>query len=172
MDLKAIGYFSKTHGVKGHLILRDEVALDTDAVKAFFLETRDGGKAPYFISELKESNQGLIVKLEEINAVEQAKSLIGKKVFAESKWIEEEAPDFDWLGFEVIDAHFGPLGQVDGVTDNGQQILLNIPYQGKEVILPLVEEFIEQVDEVNKKLYFKAPDGLIEVYLSDDEDPV
>ncbi|MBL7931654.1 MAG: hypothetical protein JNL60_07125, partial [Bacteroidia bacterium] len=67
MDLKQIGYFSKTHGVKGHLILKSDLYFDQD-LKALFLETQGGGKAPYFISEIKETNQGLIMLLEEITS--------------------------------------------------------------------------------------------------------
>ncbi len=169
MELKQVGYFSKTHGVKGHLILKEDLLLKSNEVKAIFLETSGGGKAPYFISELKESNLGWIVKLEEVNAVEQAKFLIGKKVFAEAKWVEEEEPDFDWIGYEVIDAHYGVLGLVDGMTDNGEQVLLSLQYKGKEVILPLVEEFVEKIEEETRQLFFRAPDGLIDVYLNESE---
>jgi 16S rRNA processing protein RimM len=40
-------------------------------------------------------------------------------------------------------------------------------YKEKEIILPLVEDFIEKIDENEKKLFFNAPEGLIDVYLDD-----
>src|SRR5688572_25847595 len=145
MDLKQIGYFTKTHGVKGHLILKSEVYFDL-GLKALFLESQGGGKAPYFISEIKETNQGLIVLLEEVSSVEKAKTLTGKSVFIETRYVQEEEADFDWIGYEVIDETHGSLGKVDGMSDNGQQVLLSIQHKGSEIILPLVEDFIKSLD--------------------------
>src|SRR5690606_25914038 len=96
---------------------------------------------------------------------EKAKTLIRKSVFIEAKYVEEEETDFDWIGYEVIEEKHGPLGKVNGMSDNGQQVLLSIDYKGNEVILPLVEDFIKSLDEKNKKLHYEAPEGLIDIYL-------
>jgi 16S rRNA processing protein RimM len=169
MDLTQVGYFSKTHGVKGHLILKADRDFNTDDLKAIFIETATG-KAPYFISELKESNNGLIIALEEVNAVEKAKTLLNKAVFIDALLLGEETGSPDWTGFELIDKKFGTLGNINGISDNGHQVLLSIEYKGKEVILPLVDDFIEKIDEAGKKIFFNAPEGLINVYLEEDEE--
>lgn len=167
MDLSPIGYFSKTHGVKGQLILKTEKDFDVDALKALFIETATG-KAPYFVTEVKEAGANLVLELEEVPNVEKARMLIGKQVYIDASLIEEEESDDAWIGFELIDAHHGSLGQVSAVSDNGQQMLLSLQHKGKEIILPMVEEFIEKIDEENKKIFFQAPEGLIELYLSED----
>ncbi|PBQ33392.1 16S rRNA processing protein RimM [Sphingobacteriaceae bacterium] len=166
MDLTQVGYFSKTHGVKGHLILKIDKEFFEDQVKAVFIESSTG-KAPYFISEIKSTNNGLIIALEEITAVEKAKTLIGKAVYIDSSLIEEVEEEFDWIGFELIDKHHGSLGNITATSDNGHQVLLSIDYKNKEILLPLVEDFIEKIDEEGKKLYFNAPEGLIDLYISD-----
>lgn len=165
MELFEIGYFAKTHGIKGHLILKTESFFDTEELNALFVET-GGSKAPYFITELRETNDAIIILLEDINSVEKAKTLTGKKVFIDSKFIsEDEMAEEDWSGFELIDKAFGSLGQILSTSDNGQQILVSILFKGKEVILPLVEEFIESIDEEKKIIRFNAPEGLIDIYL-------
>jgi len=168
MDLTQIGYFSKTHGVKGHLILKAEKDFFVDELKAVFIESSTG-KAPYFISELKETNGGIIIALEEITAVEKAKTLLGKAVYIDSNLLDEDEDEFDWMGFELIDKIHGSIGAVTGMSDNGRQVLLSVQYKEKEVLLPLVEEFIEKVDEEGRKLYFNAPEGLIDLYIRDDD---
>jgi len=168
MELSHIGYFSKTHGIKGQLILKVETDFFQEEVKALFIETSTG-QAPYFVSELKESNNGVIVLLEDIDAIEKAKVLVGKKVFIDSKLIDEAELDFNWLGYQLIDKQFGDLGEIMKVSDNGHQLLLTVMYKNKEVILPLVDDFIETIDEAGKKLYFNAPEGLIAVYLDEEE---
>lgn len=166
MDLSVIGYFSKTHGVKGQLIIKADKDFITEDVKAIFIETSTG-LAPYFVKALSPNNSGYIIELEDINAIEKAKLLIGKQVFISTELIEETEEDFNWLGFEVIDNKHGVLGTVFNVSDNGHQELLSIMYKEKEIILPLVEDFIEKIDENEKKLFFNAPEGLIDVYLND-----
>jgi 16S rRNA processing protein RimM len=168
MDLTQVGYFSKTHGVKGQLILKADKEFFTDELKALFVESPTG-KAPYFVSEIKQTNIGLIISLEDITAIEKAKLLLGKAVFIDTALLEEEEEGFDWIGYELIDRTQGSLGTISGVSDNGSQVLLSIQYKGKEVLLPLVEEFIEKIDEKERKLFFNAPEGLIDLYLDDDD---
>jgi 16S rRNA processing protein RimM len=164
MDLTEIGYFRKTHGIKGHLILKTDFNFDLENLNAFFIET-DGSKAPYFISEISENEKGLIVFLETIDAINKTKPLIGKKVFVDSKYIIEQTEEIDWTGYELIDKNFGRLGKITEVNDNGVQLLVSIIYKDKEVILPLVEDFIESIDEEKKEIHFNAPEGLIDLYL-------
>jgi 16S rRNA processing protein RimM len=167
MDLSVIGYFSKTHGVKGQLIIKADKDFIMEDVKAIFIETSTG-LAPYFVKEFSQSNTGFIIELEDVDAIEKAKLLIGKKVHINTDLINEEEEEFDWLGFEVIDEKYGSLGTVFNVSDNGFQVLLSIMYKEKEIILPLVDDFIEKIDENEKKLFFNAPEGLIDVYLDVD----
>jgi 16S rRNA processing protein RimM len=166
MQLSGIGYFSKTHGIKGHLILREDQTLFTEGLKTFFIETSTG-KAPYFVTELRDTIQGLMVKLEEVDSVETAKKLVGKPVFVETKFVDVKEESDDWKGFELIDKEHGSLGIVTGSSTNGSQDLLSFEYRGREVILPLAEEFIEKIDEATKKIWFNAPDGLIDIYLEE-----
>ncbi len=171
MDLSPIGYFSKTHGVKGHLIIKPSKDFFIDDVKAVFIETATG-LAPYFVKSFSESNNGFIIELENVDAVEKAKIFIGKQVHISTDLIDEEEPDFDWIGYEIIDKNYGVLGTIFSISDNGHQVLVSVKFKEKEVILPLVDDFIEKIDENAKKLFFNAPEGLIDVYLDDGKSPM
>ncbi len=166
MDLKEVGYFSKTHGIKGHLVLKSEREFYFEDVNALFVEL-SGNKAPYFISDIKETNTGITVLLEDVDAIEKAKLLVGKKVFVDSQYLSEEEEIENLVGYELIDAAFGSLGEILEVNDSGPQVLVSINYKEKEVILPLVEDFIENINHVSKKIKFKAPEGLINLYLNE-----
>jgi 16S rRNA processing protein RimM len=164
-QLSHIGYFSKTHGVKGHLILKEAHEFLYEGLKVFFIDM-PVGRAPFFIKYLKPSNKGLIVGLEDIDSVEKAGSVLNRKVYVDASLLVEE-DNFTWVDFELIDKHHGSLGMILEENDNGHQVLLTLLFKGKEIILPLVDEFIEKVDEKAKKIFYNAPEGLIDIYLGE-----
>ena len=169
MKLEEIGYFSKTHGVKGALVLKDSLDFDWENLKVLFVD-QSGNKAPYFIAKISKANQGYIVILEDFANVEKAALLLNKSVFIEEKLVFVYESESEWLDFEVIDKRHGSLGKVLAESDNGQQTILELSVGGRAVLLPLVEEFIEKIDEDNMQIYFNAPEGLIDLYLRDDEE--
>jgi 16S rRNA processing protein RimM len=168
MNLVSVGYFSKAHGLKGELILKVVQEFDEDKTNAVFIE-HQGSKAPYFVSEIKNTPSGLILSLEEISSIEKARSFVGKQVFVDEKLIIESEDESEWIDFEVSDVNFGLLGKVISCSDNGVQTLLYLLYKNKELILPLVEEFIVEVNTDHKTLVYNAPDGLIDLYLGEEE---
>jgi len=164
MELTQIGYFSKTQGTKGELTLKYTVDFFVEEVKAIFIDTATG-KAPYFVKEIKQNNASLIVGLEDIDSIEKAKSFVGKTVFVNSDLIDSSVEEANWIDFEVIDHIHGNLGKIVEVTDNGQQIIVTINYKTKQIMLPLVEELIEKIEEQKKQIFYKSPDGLIDIYI-------
>lgn len=165
MNLVEIGYFSKTHGIKGQLILKSGREFYFEEVTAVFVEV-SGSKAPYFVKDFRENNNGLIVLLEEFDTVEKARSLIGKKVFIDEQFLAEEEETYNWLEFELVDEKHGSLGKITEVNDKGPQILVSVLYKDKEIMLPLAEELIDEINEETKKIHYRAPEGLIDMYLS------
>ena len=70
LNTQEIGYISKTHGLKGHVILRvnDDIDVDSEIIKSIFLEL-NGSQVPYFIEECRPNNTGNILKLEDRKSV-------------------------------------------------------------------------------------------------------
>ena len=54
--------------------------------------------------------------------------------------------------------------------DSGSQDLIAMQYQEKEVLIPLTDEVVTKVDKPSKTIYTTLPDGLLDIYLSDDAD--
>jgi len=166
MNLLESGYFSRTHGTKGQLVLKSSVNFEPGEVKVIFVEL-SGSKAPYFVEEYKTAAADLVLSLEGIDTPEKAKGLVNKKVFLEESLIKAETTD-DYSGYTVQEVERGSLGEVEYVSENGAQQLLHVNYQGKEIILPMVEEFIQNWDHIKRIIHYKAPEGLIELYLEEE----
>ncbi|MDZ4665158.1 MAG: ribosome maturation factor RimM [Bacteroidota bacterium] len=163
MIFTEIGYFSKTHGLKGELQLNITRDFDIENCNAIIIKT-SGGDSPQFISEFRENKNGFIISLEEIDTIEKAKPFVGKKVAANEEFVfEEEAHPL--IGFILVDKNFGEVGTIIGIDDTGANPVFNIDHKGKQVILPYNENLVIDIDEAKKMVNYAAPEGLIGMYL-------
>jgi ribosomal 30S subunit maturation factor RimM len=76
-----IGTTKKTHGFRGELKIRIEDAYWDDFLESevLFIEL-DGHPAPFFVEDLR-SDANPIIKLDDIDTVEDAKPIAGKPVY-------------------------------------------------------------------------------------------
>jgi 16S rRNA processing protein RimM len=169
MKLVEAGYFTKAHGVKGALVLKDKLDFDWEALSIIFIEI-SGNRAPFFISKINKANQGYIISLEDIDQLEKTNHLISKSVFIDESLVIEQTEETQWKNYQVIDSTFGDLGLVLSESNNGAQQIIEIKHGNKLILLPLVDVFIEKIDEDRKIIYYKSPQGLIDLYLDDNEE--
>jgi 16S rRNA processing protein RimM len=169
METKEIGYISKTHGLKGHIILRlnELINIDEDAIKSIFLDI-NGSQVPYFIEECRPNNTGYIIKLETIDTVDTSKKLIGKKAFALSDFVLENDESLkEFIGYAIIDVKSGNIGNIADVDEKTDNAIIKVIHpSGVEIILPFNDDLIIEIDDDLKTIEFNAPEGLIEMYLS------
>ena len=167
MNTEEIGYISKTHGLKGHVILRlNELVNIDENIKSIFLDL-NGSQVPYFIEECRPNNAGYIIKLETIDVVDMSKKLIGKKAFALSDFILEEDESLkEFIGYAIIDSKLGNIGKIADVDEKTDNAIIKVIHpSGVEIILPFNDDFIIEIDDDLKTIEFNAPEGLIEMYL-------
>jgi|SRR5690606_2319233 len=165
-----IGYFTKTRGLKGELQLffdfDDPDSLDLDSI---YIEI-DRQLVPFFVTSYRlQANQTGYFFIEEIDHIDQAQDIVHKNVFLpDSKKPIRNEDEFyidDLKGFEVIEATHGRLGVIDQIDEYPQQYIATVLFNSKQVMFPLSDDFITEVDEHNKKLHISLPEGLIDIYL-------
>ncbi len=169
METQEIGYISKTHGLKGHIILRlnEYVQIDEEAIKSVFLDM-NGSQVPYFLTECRPTNTGYIVKLENIDTIDTSKKMIGKKAFALTDFILEDESNYnEFIGYSIIDTKLGNIGNISEIDEKTDNVIVKVIHpSGKEIILPFNDDFIVEIDDDLKTIEFNAPEGLVEMYLS------
>lgn len=172
-----IGKIVATHGLKGKVILK-HIADKTEWLKkddVLFLELTRDSRIPYFVLEANAANDDEYhIQLDDVETMEQAKRLIGKHVYVNEDILTEAATDSPllWIGFNIVDKNLGSLGEIEDVMQTSVQWIATINYNGKEVLLPLIDEMLIEVNTRNKYIRTDLPEGLIEVYTegSNDED--
>ena len=169
MDTQEIGYISKTHGLKGHVILRltEDLGIDESKITSLFLEI-GGSQVPYFIESCSANNTGYIVKFETIDTIDTSKKLIGKKAFCLPDFViinEDSLNEF--IGYTINDSQYGNIGTIVEVDDKTDNVIIKVAHpSGAEIILPFNDDLIIEIDDDLKTIDFNAPEGLIDLYLS------
>jgi 16S rRNA processing protein RimM len=163
MKLEEIGYFSKTHGLKGQLQLNVTKDFDIENCEALMI-VLPSGQSPQFLADFRETKNGFIVSLEELDSIEKVKTFVGKKVMVDDSLVFEEVDTFK--GYRLIDSKHGDIGMIDEVEDTGVNLILNISYKGKQILLPFNEDLVSKIDDSTKTIYYNSPDGLIDMYLA------
>lgn len=170
-NLHPLGYFSKLHGYKGELTASLNTAnnLDYENLEHIFVEVA-GKLVPYFIETIEyKTNSTMKVKLEGIENEADAKALVKCSIYIQPEDISDSDNDKLALralqGFKVIDAEKGEIGTVSFVEESDVNPLLVIQSDKKEILLPLNEQFFDEINQETKTVYINAPEGLIDFYL-------
>ncbi len=167
-DCYYLGKITKTHGFKGNLILH----LETDEpelyenLESVFIE-KDGMLVPFFFEFAQPYSQGkLLVKFEDI-APEEAERLVNRQIYLPLETLPElDGTDFYYheiTGFKVIDSKHGKIGEIQSVNDSGAQALFEIRSANKEILIPVVDEWIKEVNRDEKFIKIETPEGLIDL---------
>lgn len=161
-----IAFFLKTHGLKGELkaVVLDTIQIDFSALDTIFLKIK-GQFIPYFIEATQDNDSGIFVKLDEVDSREIASALRGQRIYIPSdKLKEQDTSDNynDLIGYLAYN-NDDELGTIENLELYPQQIMAKIKTSQKEVLIPLVEDFIMEIDDEKKKVYFQLPEGLLDL---------
>lgn len=170
-DCFFFGKITKTHGLKGEVTIKIDVANPEDFTELRYLLVEEkAGLIPYFVENQKISGDKMFVQLQDVKKVEQAVAFIGKAVFLPNEMMPElEEDEFYYseiVGFRLIDAEKGEIGQISDVLEYPTQAVIQVMKDGKEILIPIHDDIIEKVDKKAKVLNIKAPEGLIDMYLN------
>ena len=170
-DCFFFGKITKTHGLKGELTVKLDVANPEDFKDLRYLMIEDRGNLiPYFIENQKINGDKMIIQLQDVKKVEQAVAFMGKAVFLPNEFMPElEDDDFYYkeiVGFKMIDALKGEIGEISDVLEYPTQAVIQVMKDGKESLIPIHDDIIQKVDKKAKILTVKAPEGLIDMYLN------
>lgn len=170
-DCFHLGYVAKLHGYKGEVSLFLDVSNpeDYNGLDAVFIDL-NGQLTPFFIESFKLKNKGFAaVKFEGVNTEKDARILLRKSLYLPAQVLPElsgtQFYDHEVEGFTVIDTSFGVVGVLEAVLDFQVNPLLQIMNGNKEVLVPLIDGLVKELDREKKTMIIAAPEGLIQMYL-------
>lgn len=166
-----LGKIVSAHGLKGEVVLEHYLGKSSSLknLEALYVEEKKGNLLPYFIqSAKKKTATEVLIQIEGIEVREKAQKLVTKIV-----WIPEEefqrlaskSAPASLLGFTIIENNIA-LGEVIEVIEQPQQLVCKIIIQNKEVLIPLNEDTLIDIDNASQQVQVRLPEGLLAIYLS------
>lgn len=166
-----LGKVTSKFSFKGELLIK----LDTDEpelyeqMESVFVEISKN-LIPFFIqsSQLHKSDL-LRVRFEDVENEADAEALLGCELYLPLTLLPKlEGNKFYYheiIGFVAKDLVKGDFGFITGVIENGAQPLFQIDNNGKQILVPLIDSFIIEVNRTTKTITLDVPVGLIDLYL-------
>lgn len=170
-DCYLLGKITRRHGLKGNVILK----LDTDQpehynkLESIFIEI-NGLLVPFFIEKSQWSKQDSLNVFFK-NASEQlVDQTLGRNVFlplstlpklSGSKFYYHEV-----IGFEIREEDGKTCGNIASINDQTAQHYFILNLADKEVIIPVIKDWILEVNREEKYIKMQLPEGLMDVFLT------
>ena len=171
-DCIYIGQVARLHGFKGEVSLFLDVSDPSEYIdSSMFVLDIDACLTPFFIEHVKLKNKGFItVKFKGVDDEASAKRLLKKNIYVPEMSLpvlgEDSFYDHEVIGFQVIDLKKGAIGIITEVIDHAANPLLQLDYNGLELLIPIFDGLIHRVRRNDRILEIKAPEGLIDLYIN------
>lgn len=162
-----IGQISSTHGIRGEV--RVNPWCDSpDFLKRFKTLYYDkNGNKPIKIDSCRPHGNVVIMKLSEVDTVEEAQKLRGKTLYM--KRSEAKLPSGTWfiqelIGCNVFDADNESIsyGKITDVSETGANDIWFIEKDNKQYIIPAIKDVVISVDVANDRVFIRPLKGIFD----------
>lgn len=168
-DCEKVGFFRKTHGVFGELVLEFEPHFEPSIENAdrFFVEL-EGLLVPFFLlvdGFRFKTDITAIITFDGVDSEKYAKRMVGSSVFLFKTEIivsPDEINDSGLVNYLLFDEILGEIGLIDQVDNYSGNIVFTVNFKGKELQVPFNEDFLLHLDKQNKIIKLRLPDGLMD----------
>ncbi len=169
-DCEKIGFFRKTHGVHGEVILEFEPQYEYSVEEAerFFVEL-EGLLVPFFLKEdglrFKTANSA-IVSFNDVETEKYAKRLIGCSVYLFQYEIipdSENSSSVELINYLILNDKNQEIGRIIHIDDFSGNIVFTVDYNGGEILIPFNENLLIEINDYSKTIQLQIPEGLIDL---------
>ena len=169
MRLK-VGKIVNTHSLKGEVKVISSTDFEEERFKkgSKLLITRGNQLIREVVVQSYRNHKNfLLVKFEGIDSVEEAEKFKNLQIKIDSDEVGElEENEFyfhEIIGCQVFDENDRNLGEIIGIlTPGANDVWVIKGEEGKEILIPYIEDVVKQIDITNKKVNIEVMEGLID----------
>ncbi|MDD2285505.1 MAG: ribosome maturation factor RimM [Paludibacter sp.] len=167
-QLFPIGQINKPHGIQGEMLFGFTTDIFEVEELPFFIFELDGIFVPFVVAEcrLKSASTGILL-LDGVNSDEDARPFSGLQIYILKEKLDllpEVEVDLDYLvGFQLKDIEKGLIGVVSEIDRTTENTLFVIQQEEDELLIPVSEEYIREIDHDNNIILVELPGGLLDL---------
>lgn len=167
-SLVPVGKITRTHGIRGALKIYPygESLAAKAAGEKFFL--RPGEKASFAVTliELRVQGKMLVCRFEELTDINGAQPFVGEEIFLPEDRIppasEGEFYHYQLIGLDVETRDGQWLGVLRRIIETRSNDVYVVEGEGREILIPAIEDVIHEVDLEGKRMVVELPEGLVD----------
>ncbi|WP_370895348.1 ribosome maturation factor RimM [Chryseobacterium gossypii] len=169
-DCYFLGKITRRHGLSGNVILK----LDTDQpelynkLESIFVEI-NGLLVPFFIEKTSWSKADALNISFKNSSEALVDQVVGKNVYLPlatlPKLSGKQFYYHEVIGFNILDEDNDNCGIIQSVNDQTAQHYFILDLSGKEIVIPIIKDWILEVNREERHLKMQLPEGLMEVFL-------
>ncbi|HIT85670.1 MAG TPA: 16S rRNA processing protein RimM [Candidatus Ornithomonoglobus intestinigallinarum] len=167
MEFLEVGKIINTHGLRGDVKVMPwtDTPEDFEDIPVVYIKRKDETEK-LTVSKIKYQKNNLIVKFKEINDINEAEKYKGITLLADRDdlWELEEGVYYiaDLIGLDVYDEN-GRIGVIADVLNTGANDIYDVKREGKKnLLLPVIDEVVKEVDLENGRVTVHVMEGLDE----------
>lgn len=169
-EISIVGKFNKPHGINGEISATFDIPLIPENLK-FIIADIDGIFVPFFIENIRPKNQStLLLKFEGFDDEIQVSELSNKDIYLK----KSDIPDFeddedgiyasDLIDYTILTSDNHTIGKITNIDDSTENVLFIIENNsGKTMYIPVVDEFIININNEELTITMDLPDGILEI---------
>ena len=164
-DCIYLGKILKPFSYKGELkIYIEDFYIDQIKELDSFLLKIQGSYIPFTIKAITKNKSNIFrIILDGIDSEDLAKKFTGIEIYTENNLIKsvvlEKNNNYIFIDY-VIYNNNAIIGKIIDIIENENQDLLEVVFNKKRILIPLVDEFVVNIDNDNKKIIMNLPEGL------------
>lgn len=168
-----IGKIISLHGIKGEVKIfptTDDLKRFDYLKKFYIVDSEDADDSTFSDVNLYESESvkyiknTCILKIKGFDRIEDSSKFIGKNIYVErADAIKLDANEFYIVDLIGLKCYMGQeyIGNVNDIMKTKANSILVIDFKGKDILVPMVSDFIEQIDIDKALVRIKTLEGLI-----------
>lgn len=172
-QIVAIGKFQKTHALQGEL--NAVLELDADFLDDSYplIVQIEGIMVPFYPEAFRTKGATtVLIKLEGVDTEAEAREFVNHTIYARKRDVSEFAGvdeeniafEDELVGYHIIDIHAGDIGEVTAIDNSTPNELLIVRRpDDSEVMIPITDEFVTDVDNDAKTITMLLPEGLVDL---------
>lgn len=156
-----VGKIVGTHGIKGELKVKSDTSFDRfKKGNILYIE-----KEEKIIINSSRVHKGLhLITINGLTNINDVLMYVNKNIYVPHDRSELEEGEYyyeDLIGLICYDSNKEEIGEVIDLQEVPQGLILEIRGKEKTILIPYVDEFIEEIDLDNKKILINEIEGLL-----------